>query len=90
MNGVKEVIPGPNGYFHQNELVWLDKILTKYSNKKVVILQHFPLLEARVKSHDLYDKVDYERVLEKYDNVILVVSDIITLMKNKKMEISII
>ena len=74
MNGVKEVIPGPNGYFRQDELVWLDKTLTKYSNKKVVILQHFPLLETKTINHNIYRKEDYEEVLKKHNNVISIVS----------------
>lgn len=74
MNGVKEVISGPNGYYRQEELMWLDKMLSKYSNKKVVILQHFPILDTKVKSHNLYRKEDYEEILEKHNNVISIVS----------------
>lgn len=29
MNGVKEIIPGPNGYYRESELQWLDKMLSK-------------------------------------------------------------
>lgn len=74
MNGVKEVIPMPNGYFRDDELAWLDKMLTKYSNKKVVILQHFPLINTKIVSHNLYKKENYEEVLKKHDNVISIVS----------------
>lgn len=74
MNGVKEVIPSPNGCFRQDELEWLDKQLSKYSNKKVVILQHFPLLETNVANHSLYKKEAYEEILKKHHNVISVVS----------------
>lgn len=74
MNGVKEIIPMPNGYFRDEELVWLDKTLTKYSDKKVVILQHFPLLDARSSGHNLYKKENYEEILKKHDNVISIIS----------------
>lgn len=74
MNGVKEVIPSSNGYYKENELIWLDKILTKYSNKKVVILQHFPLIDTKTKNHSLYRKEDYEQVLKKHNNVISIIS----------------
>ena len=74
MNGVKEVIPGANGYFRQDELVWLDKQLSKYKNKKVVILQHFPLLPTNVANHGLYSQEDYEEVLKKHHNVISIIS----------------
>lgn len=74
MNGVKEVFPGANGYFRKDELIWLDKKLNKYRDKKVVILQHFPLLDTKVKSHNLYRKEDYEDVLKRHNNVISIVS----------------
>lgn len=74
MNGVKEFFPAPNGYFKEQELLWLDKKLTKYKNNKVVILQHFPLLETKTKSANLYRKEDYMKVLEKHNNVIAIVS----------------
>lgn len=74
MNGVKEIFPGPNGYYRQEELDWLDKMLNKYKNKKVVILQHFPLIDTEAKNHSLYRKEDYEQVLKKHNNVISIVS----------------
>ena len=79
MNGVKEVIPGPNGYYKESEIIWLDRQLTKFKNKKVVILQHFPLLDTNSskgdsKSAGLYKKESYFNVLNKHNNVIAVVS----------------
>ena len=74
MNGVKEVIPGPNGYYRESELKWLDKNLTKYKNKKVVIIQHFPLVDTSTKGHSLYKKDAYLEVLKKHSNVIAVLS----------------
>ena len=74
MNGVKEVIPGPNGYYKESEIIWLDRQLTKFKNKKVVILQHFPLLDTNSRSAGLYKKESYFNVLNKHNNVIAVVS----------------
>lgn len=74
MNGVKEVIPGPNGYYKEMELLWLDKQLTKFKNKKVIILQHFPLLDTNSTSSELYKKENYFNVLNKHNNVIAVIS----------------
>ena len=74
MNGVKEIIPGPNGYYKEKELIWLDKMLTKYSDKKVVILQHFPVLDTPIRSHSLYKKEQYLEVLKKHNNVIAIIS----------------
>lgn len=74
MDGVKEVIPGTNGYYKQKELDWLDKTLTKYNNKKVVIFQHFPLLDSYSRRHNLYNKESYIEILNKHKNVISVIS----------------
>ena len=74
MDGVKEVIPSANGYYKNKELVWLDKVLSSHSSEKVVIFQHFPLLNTTVKSHSLYKKEEYVKVLNKYLNVIAVIS----------------
>lgn len=74
MDGVKEVIPGPCGYFKQPELLWLDKILTKYRKNKVVIIQHFPLIVTKPVNHSLYKEEEYLKVLQKHSNVIAVIS----------------
>lgn len=82
MNGVKEIIPGPNGYYKENELLWLDKMLNKYSNKKVVILQPFPLFDTPIRSHSLYKKEEYLKILSKHNNVIAIISGHFWAMKN--------
>lgn len=74
MSGVKEVFPGANGYFKNDEILWLDKKLTKYKNKNVVIFQHFPIIDSKVYGHNLYKKDDYVKVLFKHNNVIAIVS----------------
>lgn len=74
MDGVKEVIPGSCGYFREKELVWLDKQLTKYQKNKVVIIQHFPLLDSRIADHNIYKKENYLSILKKHDNVLAVIS----------------
>ena len=72
-DGTKEVIPGANSYFKETELAWLDKELTKYKNKKVVIIQHYPLLDCKVKNHGIYNKTEYEKILAKHDNVVAII-----------------
>ncbi len=75
VDGAKEVIPGPNGYYKQGTLDWLDKVLTKNKNKRVVILQHFPLIEPRKSnSHKTYMAEKYLELLDKHENVIAVVT----------------
>lgn len=75
VDGAKEVIPGTMGYYNQNTLQWLEKQLNKFKDKPVIIFQHFPLLEpSNIKSHTVYKKEEYINLLDKYDNVIAVVS----------------
>lgn len=74
MDGVKEVMPGTNGYYKEQELKWFDKKLTKYKNKRVVIFQHFPLLDGKSKRHSLYNKENYLDVLKNHNNVISIIS----------------
>lgn len=70
VDGAKEVIPGPSGYYKADTLKWLDKTLKKYKNDDVVILQHFPIVEPyRNRSHTTYNICDYENVLKKHSNV---------------------
>ena len=75
VDGAKETIPGPGGYFRPATLAWLDKQLTKYKRNNVIIIQHFPLLtNVGGKSHRVYKVEDYMEVLNKHDNVIAVIS----------------
>lgn len=74
MDGVKEVIPGSAGFYKESELQWLDSQLTKYKNKKVVVFQHFPLLDSKRVTHNLYKKENYLQVLNKHNNVIAIIS----------------
>lgn len=75
MDGAKEIIPGPNGYYRQETLDWLDKVLAKNKDRRVVILQHFPLVEPRkMNSHRTYKAENYLELLDKHENVVAVIS----------------
>lgn len=75
VDGAKEVIPGPAGYYKKDTLKWLDKKLTHYKYCKVVIFQHFPIVEPYYnRTHMTYDKESYENVLKKHSNVIAIIS----------------
>lgn len=75
VDGAKETIPGPAGYYKKDTLKWLDKKLTKYKNNKVVILQHFPIVPPYYnRTHTTYEVGAYEDVLKKHSNVIAIVS----------------
>ena len=84
VDGAKETIPGTGGYYRPATLEWLDKQLTKYKNRKVVILQHFPILQPNdSKTHRVYQPENYYAVLNKHDNVIVIVSGHYHLNKEK-------
>ena len=69
IDGMKEIIPARSGYFKEAQLIWLDKQLTKYKDKKVIIFQHFPLIDEREKSsHNLHLSQNYFEVLSKHNN----------------------
>lgn len=79
VDGAKEVVPGTIGYYRQDTLDWLDKMLYKYKNKDVVIFQHFPVeypkeVETRLKTHKTYKVEEYQKILDKHHNVLAVVS----------------
>ncbi len=69
LDGAREVIPSPGGYYRDDTLVWLDKKLKKYRSKQVVMLQHFPM-KLRHTERDAYKNERYEEVLAKHNNVI--------------------
>ena len=73
MDGVHQVIPSTHGAYSEQDLAWLDKVLTKYNNKKAIIIQHFPLIEPREnKSHRILDTVPYFKLLANHKNVIAI------------------
>lgn len=75
VDGAKEIIPGPAGYYKKDTLAWLDKKLTHYKKSKVVILQHFPIVAPCYnRTHATYDVQEYEDVLKKHSNVIAIIS----------------
>lgn len=75
VDGAKEVIPGPAGYYKKDTLKWLDKNLTKHKNDTVVVFQHFPVVEPYYnRTHMTYNVKDYEDILKKHDNVIAIFS----------------
>lgn len=69
-DGSKEVIPSPIGYYKEDVILWLDEQLDNYEDKKVVILQHYPLVPPIVKeTHYTYKADEYLRLLTEHKNV---------------------
>ncbi len=68
-------MPGNHGYFSTDTLTWLDEILTKYKNKKVILLQHVPYFEpVKDNSRNILNSLDYASVINKHSNILMIVS----------------
>jgi len=75
VDGANELMPAPSGYFKPETLEWLDKQLKKYKHKKVVLVQHFPIVPPMKKtSHNTIDADKYFQVINSYDNIIAIIS----------------
>ncbi len=69
MDGSKQFFQSSNGYYTKNELMWLDKTLKENKNKKVIILQHFPLLKAEAQWNETKNSEEYNEILANYSNI---------------------
>ncbi len=64
-----------HGQVPDEQLEWLDKLLTKYSNKLFIIFEHSPILPPRIEySLSMLETEKYKEVLDKHSNVILISS----------------
>lgn len=74
-DGSKDVIPSTNGYYRDDVLTILDTELSKYPDKNVIILQHFPVIPPSNKeSHYTFKAENYIDVLKKHNNVRAIIS----------------
>lgn len=70
VDGSKDVIPTSAGYYKTDTLKWLDSELEKYSDKKVVILQHFPIIPPTNNELKFTSKPEeYLALLNKHKNI---------------------
>ena len=75
VDGSKEVITLPNGYYRPEVLSWLDEQLTKYEKKNVVIIQHYPIVPpAQKESYYTFKADEYLKMLAKHNNVKAIVA----------------
>ena len=74
-DGSKEFIPTPIGYYREDTLLWLDEQLSKYKDKTVIILQHYPIVPPAKKETYYTHKADeYLQLLTEHKNVKAIVS----------------
>ena len=75
VDGAKEFIPTPFGYYRDEVISYVDEELTKNAKKNVVILQHFPLNPPDDReAFRTYKADDYLKMLDKHKNVKAVIS----------------
>ena len=75
VDGSKEVLPSSMGYYRPNVLDWLDEQLDINRDKKVVILQHFPIVPpAKKESYYTYKADEYLNMLSTHKNVKAVIA----------------
>ena len=75
VDGSKELIPSTNGFYSKDTICWLDEQLTKNSKYKVVILQHFPLVnKPNNEFYYTYNILEYMQMLSKHTNVLAIIS----------------
>lgn len=77
MDGTNEEKLSPEGEFSEEQLLWLDKKLNQYRTKKVIIVQHFPIIppyKTTTRSHEVKNAKEYLNVIDKHNNVIAVLA----------------
>ena len=73
-DGAKEFVTAPNGYYKQNTVDWVDKQLIKNQKHKVIILQHFPLVDSDTPANNTYKSEIYKDMLAKHTNVTAIIA----------------
>lgn len=75
MDGVIDSKITAHGYFPKEELNWMEKELKANQNLKVIIVQHYPLVEPiSSRTHYVLNKQEYLDILDKYSNVVAVIT----------------
>lgn len=67
--------PSKHGEIPDEQIAWLDALLTKYPNKLFIIFHHSPLLPPRVEYKlSMLNSEKYQSMLEKHNNILLISS----------------
>ncbi len=75
MDGTTDQKITSTGTFSKESLNFLDNTLSEYKDKKAIIIQHFPLITPfKSTSHEITNKTEYFEVLDKHQNVIMVLA----------------
>ncbi len=64
-----------HGKISDEQIQWLDNLLTKYSKKLFIIFQHCPLVPPRLEYQlSMLDTEKYQSILKKHSNVVIISS----------------
>ncbi len=75
VDGSKDVIPGTNGFYKEETLKWLEVELSLFSDKNVIIFQHFPLIPpSEREAYYTFKPENYLQLLNNHQNVKAVIS----------------
>lgn len=67
--------PSKHGEISDEQVEWLDKLLTKYPKKMFLIFHHCPLVPPRIEyQRSMLNSDKYKEMLEKHSNVVLISS----------------
>lgn len=75
MDGVIDSRITANGFFPKKQLEWLNEQLDSNPDSKVIIVQHFPVIEPiKSPTHRVLNSENYMDILNRHKNVIAVLS----------------
>ena len=75
LDATSDFAPSKHGEISDEQVEWLDKLLTKYPKRLFIIFHHSPLVPPRVEYQlSMLNTERYESMLKKYSNVILISS----------------
>ena len=74
MDGSKQYFQSTNGYYSNDELLWLKNTLDKHKNENIVILQHYPLLSTKSSWLQTAKTEAYEDLIKNYPNIKAIIS----------------
>ena len=75
LDGVIDAQLSAHGFFPKEQLVWLDNKLKTNENYKIIIVQHHPVVPPfEGGTHDVVNSDEYLEIIDKYDNVVAVLS----------------
>ena len=75
LDGTVPYMQNNHGIYPDEQLKWLDKTLSKNKNKKIMIFQHFPIIDPyENRDISLLNKKEYQDIIDKHDNIVSISS----------------